>query len=457
MTATLEALSGLRIERVDAPARDVLAISLRRPDLKGVLLVRLSGPARGIGLVEQRPKGEPATGAVTKLRHHLVGAVIESCTARSRRALELNLSRTKRATCLRLVLGREQGNAIVLDGSRCLTSLHPVASHHMVEDEGAMDEDVHGAWPSDLDMLRRAGSTLTQAASPTQHDPHAPLRRAVKRRLGQLQRKLTAIRSDAARAAQADRLRHQANLLLTALHTVSPGQGEVRVADPSEGDRTVTLELERGRTPAQQADAWFQRARKLTRGARIAGERERTTLLEIGRAEELLQRLETAPADASSLRDMAETLGITPSAAVENRPKAQATTRRPFREFQSHAGARILVGRGAADNDSLTLHHSAPDDVWLHARGAAGAHVVIPTPRGKACPPEVLLDAALLAAHFSKFRDDSQVEVAHTRKRHVRKPKGSPPGLVRVDKEKVLLLRTDPERLRQLLESELKR
>ena len=51
------------------------------------------------------------------------------------------------------------------------------------------------------------------------------------------------------------------------------------------------------------------------------------------------------------------------------------------------AGDRaILVGRGAADNDALTLHVGRPHDLWLHARGVTGAHVIVPLRRDEPCP-----------------------------------------------------------------------
>jgi predicted ribosome quality control (RQC) complex YloA/Tae2 family protein len=113
-----------------------------------------------------------------------------------------------------------------------------------------------------------------------------------------------------------------------------------------------------------------------------------------------------------------------------------------------------LVGKGAVDNDALTLTVARPHDLWLHARGLQGAHVIIPRERGSELSPDVLLDAAHLAAHFSSARGEASAEIQHAERRHVRKPKGFAPGAVRVDRERVLLLRVEPERLKRLLASE---
>jgi predicted ribosome quality control (RQC) complex YloA/Tae2 family protein len=111
----------------------------------------------------------------------------------------------------------------------------------------------------------------------------------------------------------------------------------------------------------------------------------------------------------------------------------------------------VLVGRGAKDNDDLTLHVARPYHLWLHAKGTTGAHVVVTLKKGESCPAELLVDAAHLAAHFSDARGEKVVEVTYVQKRYVRKPRGAAPGSVQVDREKVIVLRVEAERLARLL------
>jgi len=114
----------------------------------------------------------------------------------------------------------------------------------------------------------------------------------------------------------------------------------------------------------------------------------------------------------------------------------------------------VLVGRGASDNDELTLHVARPHDLWLHAKGQPGAHVVVRLTKGHEAPAELLVDAAHLAAHFSDARGEAVVDVTYVSRRYVRKRRGSPPGQVQVDREKVLVLRVDGARLASLLARE---
>jgi predicted ribosome quality control (RQC) complex YloA/Tae2 family protein len=126
----------------------------------------------------------------------------------------------------------------------------------------------------------------------------------------------------------------------------------------------------------------------------------------------------------------------------------------PHRTFTSLAGTPILVGKGAEENDALTLRMARGNDLWLHVRGLPGAHVVVRLERGKAPDQETLLDAAHLAVHFSDARGVPVVDVATTRVKYVRKAKGSPPGAVTYSQEKVIALRVEPARLERLLGEE---
>ena len=97
-------------------------------------------------------------------------------------------------------------------------------------------------------------------------------------------------------------------------------------------------------------------------------------------------------------------------------------------------GFEVLVGKAARDNDALTFGAAAPHDIWLHAAGYAGSHVVVRNPeRLAALPRAVLVRAAELAAWHSKAQQaGGKVEVHACRAAEVSKPRGAPPGEVRI-------------------------
>jgi predicted ribosome quality control (RQC) complex YloA/Tae2 family protein len=98
-----------------------------------------------------------------------------------------------------------------------------------------------------------------------------------------------------------------------------------------------------------------------------------------------------------------------------------------------HGDFEILVGKGASENDELTFRIARPSDLWLHAAGYAGSHVVVRAADGPTenVPPDVVQRAAECAVWHSKARDaGGKVAVHLCRVGDVSKRKGSPPGQV---------------------------
>ena len=113
-------------------------------------------------------------------------------------------------------------------------------------------------------------------------------------------------------------------------------------------------------------------------------------------------------------------------------------------------GLQILVGRNARENDELTFGVAKSDDLWLHARGTPGSHVVVRLDKGKDAPPGTLHEAASLALLYSDLKKSGKGEVIYTRRKWVRKAKGQAPGAVVVSREQSLLMSLDKTRLASL-------
>ena len=111
----------------------------------------------------------------------------------------------------------------------------------------------------------------------------------------------------------------------------------------------------------------------------------------------------------------------------------------PFKVFE-YEGFTIWVGKSAKDNDEMLRGFARKEDIWMHARQAAGSHVIIRMRGMTVVPQRVLERAAQLAAFYSKLKSDTLAPVMYTEAKYVRKVKGSAPGSVMVDREKVILV-----------------
>lgn len=112
----------------------------------------------------------------------------------------------------------------------------------------------------------------------------------------------------------------------------------------------------------------------------------------------------------------------------------------PFNELLID-GFRILIGKSAKNNDQLISKHCSKNDLWLHARGVSGSHVVIKENGNSKFPIGLIEKVASLAAWHSKGKNDSLCPVIYTPRKFVRKPKGALPGQVIVEKEEVILVK----------------
>jgi predicted ribosome quality control (RQC) complex YloA/Tae2 family protein len=168
------------------------------------------------------------------------------------------------------------------------------------------------------------------------------------------------------------------------------------------------------------------------------------------------RRLETLRAGAETLagdgpsEELWELVGRTPASGREP-GRAGPEPRLPYHRFRSTGGLEIRVGRGARDNDALTLHHSSPEDIWMHARQVQGAHVILRWGRKEENPAQRdLLEAATVAAVHSGARHSGTAAVNWTRRKYVRKPRKSPPGRVVAERVQTVFVEPDEGLVKRL-------
>ncbi|MHB8873279.1 MAG: NFACT RNA binding domain-containing protein, partial [Myxococcaceae bacterium] len=220
---------------------------------------------------------------------------------------------------------------------------------------------------------------------------------------------------------------------------------EVRVTGyTAAGPVEELISLDPALSPKAQVERHFHQYKRLLRGCEHAARRAKELEAERDRLAAELARIEALPSEAL----------VAPGAPAPPPPrKAGPPAASPFREYRSARGARILVGKSGAGNDALTFGVARPHDLWLHARGVPGSHVVVPLEKNEAPAQETLLDAAHLALHHSDAKGEPRGEVSYTPVKFVHRQRGGSPGQVTYTREKTLLVRMEPERLRRLLET----
>ena len=450
MLVEVRALAGAPLQKLWLPSAQLCVLQLRVPGrtLHAVLDARLGMAA----LAEERPlSSESAPKSQATLRNALQGARLLDASLRRGAGAPLPWLDFETPQGPRTLLA-EHGALLLLAGARIVWASSGAERRPGSDfpETALLEASTEAPLPERSQLVAEAlrGEEERGVAARRKQ-----LQARLKARVQKLRRALAAVEEDAARASTAAADQHRAELLLPMQGRIPRGAREARVQDWTQLDDSgapleVVLQLDPALSAAANASRWLKKAKRyLAAGERIAARRAQVAA-ELAAASEMLERAAQA-ADAAALAALELAAG--PAAAPRTRASA-AAPRLPYRTFRSGSAA-ILVGRGARDNDALTLRVARGNDLWLHARGIQGAHVVIPG-AGEAPDSTVLGDAALLAVHFSSARDEEGAEVAWTRCKWVRKPKGAKPGAVLVTQEKVLRIRRDPTRLATLLATE---
>ncbi|MCB1162063.1 MAG: DUF814 domain-containing protein [Candidatus Latescibacteria bacterium] len=281
------------------------------------------------------------------------------------------------------------------------------------------------------------------------------LRRGLEQRLAHNRRLLTKLEKDWERAASAGDLRRQADSLAAHLGQVKRGMEHIELDDVHDGERRVDIPLDPARSPQDNLGRLYQRAAKGERGLQTVELRLEEVRRRVVEDEETLgERLPTLAkcrcrdlAEINALREELLRLGHSASlfdlrrSAPGARPQP---AQRPFRRYSLPGGWEVLVGRNNAENDQLTHREADGRDLWFHAAGASGSHVILRTGGHRSGPPRSIVEAAAaIAAFHSKARHSGLVPVIYTEKRYVRKPRKGTPGLALCTREKTVFVKPE--------------
>lgn len=463
-------LTGGWIQKIHQPTPRAVTLEVRVPGHTLSLLLSADPETARLHLTRQPLPNPPVPPVFCQyLRAHIQGARIDAITQVSGdRIVHMNLTARGGACVLVAELTGRHADLLLLDGrEQALASLNgnrdrvghnyqpPIRQPHTPREAAE-------SWPAPSDGRPFPVSTLLEeryqqreadgATARLRQTKLAELKKGIKKAT----RRIDALREDLDKANRYQDYARYGELLKANLGTMRKGHERVTVVDyfdPAQPE--LVIPLDPSKTPQGNMDDYFKKHRKfLAAGQEI---RPRIETLEgelaaLRKEQKAIQEGSWAPPDPAP----ASAQGRRPrrSSTQHPAPSVQHATRSgPFRRFISADGLPIYVGRNAKENEELTLKFAHSDDLWLHAQNVPGSHVVVRLEKGANPPPDTLKDAATLALLYSDFKKSGKGDVIYTRRKHVRKAKGRPPGTVTVTQEKAIYLQLDRGRLDRLKHS----
>jgi predicted ribosome quality control (RQC) complex YloA/Tae2 family protein len=261
----------------------------------------------------------------------------------------------------------------------------------------------------------------------------ADITKAARTALGRAERKTALRRDELVRARGREDLRRRGDIIMANIRSIRRGDTLLRTADIySHEGAECEIELDPRKSPQQNAAAYYKEYTKKKNAEKylseqiLAGETEieylGSVLEEIGRAvgSEDLEEIRAELSDAGYMRARG---------GERARGRAGKRVKSVPLSFVSETGFEILVGKNNTQNDELTHRAAARSDIWMHARGAPGSHVIIRT-SGAEPDGTTLAQAAALAAWYSGARGARRAAVDYCRAGNVRRMPGGRPGMV---------------------------
>ena len=268
--------------------------------------------------------------------------------------------------------------------------------------------------------------------------------KVLERERGQRERTLQKIAAEAETPSRAALYEKFGKLLIAQLHLMKKGDATALAEDFV--DRTsdlIEIPLDPHLTPAKNAERYFEKAHK----SKLAAEEQRRRMAELTEQQEVVIQLLTRMEDIITADDLQRfteenrkelsTYGL--KTKTSGRLKQEEPL--PFRVFTVAGGFQVWAGKSGENNDLLSTRYTAKNDLWFHARGVGGSHVVLKMGTGKGeVSKHAIEQAAAIAAYYSKMKNSKLVPVAMCEGKYVRKPKGVPAGTVTLEREKTLFV-----------------
>lgn len=237
---------------------------------------------------------------------------------------------------------------------------------------------------------------------------------------------------------RADKYEKYGHILMAHAHEKNEFSDTVTFPDLYKQDQMVEITVKPERSLAENAQYYYEKATKSRRNV-VESKRR---LGEIKNKLEQLKELQSSLQQVDKIYEFQDwykghenelyKLGVL---------KADTTKKAPPYRVLEIDGYEVWVGKNAKSNDQLTTD-AHKEDVWMHARGVSGSHVVIRMDNHKDMPPKkTILKAASVAAWNSKARGSGLAPVIITKRKYVVKPKGAPTGTVRVNREEVEMVK----------------
>lgn len=248
-------------------------------------------------------------------------------------------------------------------------------------------------------------------------------------------RKVKKLKQQLEDAEKADYYRIRGEILTTYLGKLTAGMTEITLPNFYDDNKPLKIKLDPELSPSRNAQKYFTKYDKLKTSVDYVKEQLKLANDEINYLANIESQIDLAsPADIQEIRLELQQQGYIKQKRQKSKKRRKVRVSKP-EEFHTSNGTTVLVGKNNLQNDRLSFKIANKNDIWLHVKDIPGSHVII---RDSDPDEQTLLEAAQLAAYFSKGRNSDNVPVDYLPAKRLHKPNGAKPGFVTFTGHKTL-------------------
>lgn len=334
----------------------------------------------------------------------------------------------------------DKKGAFVLLTPRNKRKIFPYLPYHLDLVKESSDPDLNHA----LDEFY-----LYQANHDWVKQKSSKIERLVKNEQKKLTKKVVKLKKQLEQAENSEGYRIRGEILNANLAQVKPGMTKISLPNYYDNNRPIEIKLDAALSPARNGQKYFTRYKKLRDSIKHVKEQIEIANDNLRYFDSIQTAIDNAePEDIDQITDELINQGYLKRPQKQKRKKK--VTEHNLNKFRLSSGKTVLVGKNNYQNDWLTLKKANKTDIWFHVKNIPGSHVILQDANPS---NDDILEAAEIAAYFSKAKNSAHVQVDYVQDKRVKKPNGARPGFViftgqnsievTPEKERVLAKRID--------------
>lgn len=275
------------------------------------------------------------------------------------------------------------------------------------------------------------------------------IHKIIANRLDRCYKKLEILSGELQEAADSEKYKIYGDLIMSNIYYLQKGEEKVKLQNyySPEGEY-IEIKMDTRLSPSANAQRYYKHYNKSKNAVAKINVQIDENKQEIMYLETQLDNLDkcTEELELEEIRNELAEQGYAKTRKTIKNKKLKAS--KPM-HFISSTGFEIFVGKNNVQNDYLTLKFAVNQDLWFHTKDIPGSHVIVKTD-GKEVDDATLIEAANLAAFYSKGKMSSKVPVDYTRRKNVKKPNGAKPGMVIYENNLTIYITPDEEKINNM-------